>query len=336
VGGAALTRSFTRRRIAPRYGGLTVYAKDAMDGLDLANRILDPAARPALERQVEQEGERLEAQASRRPEPVARPGQGSVAPAPELPAPPDLERHVLNALPLDEVWRYVNPQMVYGKHLGLKGRFEELVGAGDEKARMLQELIEELKGEGRAGAMVARAVWRFCPARRMGDAIRIGDTDFPFPRQARGDGLCLADFVAGDPGDHLGLFVVAAGEGIRERAERYKQAGEYLKSHAIQALALETAEAAAEWLHAKLRGQWGFPDPPETTMRDRFRAAYRGKRFSFGYPACPDLALQEPLFDLLQPSEIGVTLTEEHMMDPEASVSALVFHHPGARYFSVD
>jgi 5-methyltetrahydrofolate--homocysteine methyltransferase len=336
VGGAALTRSFTRRRIAPRYSGLTVYAKDAMDGLDLANRILDPAARPALESEIEREREKLEEQANRRPAaPTARAARRQ-EPAADLPAPPDLERHVMRALPLDEVWHYVNPQMLFGKHLGLKGRFEDLLADGDEKARKLQELVDELKAEARTGDMVARAVWRFFPARRRGDAIRIGARDFPFPRQQRGDGMCLADYVAEGPGDHVGLFLVTAGDGIRERAERYKAEGLYLKSHAIQALALETAEAAAEWLHGKLRGQWGFPDPPETKMLDRFRARYRGKRYSFGYPACPDLALQEPLFELLQPEEIGVTLTEEHMMEPEASVSALVFHHPGARYFSVD
>ena len=114
-----------------------------------------------------------------------------------------------------------------------------------------------------------------------------------------------------------------------------KERGDYLKSHAIQALALETAEAAAEWLHHKLRGQWGYADEPGTTMKDRFRARYRGKRYSFGYPACPDLSMQEPLFGLLQPGEIGIELTDEHMMDPEASVSALVLHHPDAQYFSV-
>jgi 5-methyltetrahydrofolate--homocysteine methyltransferase len=114
-----------------------------------------------------------------------------------------------------------------------------------------------------------------------------------------------------------------------------KQRGEYLRSHALQALALETAEAAAEWLHARLRNLWGFPDPPETTMRDRFRSHYRGKRYSFGYPPCPELADQAILWELLEPEDIGVGLTEGFMMDPEASVSALVFQHPDAVYFSV-
>jgi 5-methyltetrahydrofolate--homocysteine methyltransferase len=108
-----------------------------------------------------------------------------------------------------------------------------------------------------------------------------------------------------------------------------------LKSHAVQALAVETAEAYAELLHADLRRAWGFPDPDSMTMMDRFRTRYRGIRVSFGYPACPELEHQEKLWRLLGPEEIGVELTEGFMMDPEASVSALVFHHPQAEYFGV-
>ncbi len=100
-------------------------------------------------------------------------------------------------------------------------------------------------------------------------------------------------------------------------------------------MALETAEAAAELLHQRLRAELGFPDPPEMTTRERLAAKYRGKRYSFGYPACPDLAGQRQLFAALQPADIGVELTEGDMMDPEATVSALVFHHPDARYFGV-
>jgi 5-methyltetrahydrofolate--homocysteine methyltransferase len=135
--------------------------------------------------------------------------------------------------------------------------------------------------------------------------------------------------------DHLAIFVTTAGAGIRERAEQAKHAGEYLRSYALMALALETAEGAAEWLHAKLRADWGFPDAPETPRKDLFQAHYRGKRYSFGYPACPDLEQQARLFRLLRPEEIGVQLTEGFMMEPEASVSALVFIHPDAAYFSV-
>ena len=128
--------------------------------------------------------------------------------------------------------------------------------------------------------------------------------------------------------------MTSAGAGIRSRAEELKQEGNYFQVlHVLQALALETAEAYAELLHAKIRSLWGFPDGVETTMLDRFKANYRGKRYSFGYPACPRLEDQQILFQLLRPEEIGVALTDGCMMDPEASVSALVFHHPRRTLF---
>jgi 5-methyltetrahydrofolate--homocysteine methyltransferase len=135
--------------------------------------------------------------------------------------------------------------------------------------------------------------------------------------------------------DTIAMFATTAGEGVRELAEEAKQKGEYLRSYALQALALETAEAAAEWLHARLRAMWGFADPDTLARQALFQARYRGKRYSFGYPACPDLESQAILFRLLRPEEIGIELTEGFMMEPEASVSALVFHHPDATYFSV-
>ena len=100
--------------------------------------------------------------------------------------------------------------------------------------------------------------------------------------------------------------MVTAGAGIREHAEQWKQAGEFFKAHAIQALALETAEACAEWLHRRIREDWGFPDPSGMTMQDRFTSKYRGKRYSFGYPACPNLDDQQGIWKLLQPEDIDV------------------------------
>ena len=148
--------------------------------------------------------------------------------------------------------------------------------------------------------------------------------------------MCLSDYVL-DAGkgrrDHVGLFVVTAGDGVRERAEAAKQRGEFVLSHILQALALETAEGAAEWVHRRMREEWGFPDPQTMTMRERWTARYRGKRYSFGYPACPNLEDQQGIWRLLNPDDIGVQLTEGFMMDPEASVSALVFHHPDCVVF---
>jgi 5-methyltetrahydrofolate--homocysteine methyltransferase len=139
----------------------------------------------------------------------------------------------------------------------------------------------------------------------------------------------------GEARDNVSMFVTTAGEGVRELSERFKAEGQFLKMHAVQALALETAEAYAELLHTQLRSMWGFPDKADMTMLERFRAEYQGKRYSFGYPACPRLEDQQLLFKALRPEDIGVQLTDGCMMEPEASVSAIVFHHPAAFYYSV-
>jgi 5-methyltetrahydrofolate--homocysteine methyltransferase len=122
---------------------------------------------------------------------------------------------------------------------------------------------------------------------------------------------------------------------VRAYAEKAKEEGRYVASHGIQVIALETAEATAEWLHRRVREDWGFPDPAEMTMKDRHTSRYRGKRYAFGYPACPNLADQAGLWKLLHPEDIGVELTDGYMMEPEATTSALVFHHPDCSYYSV-
>jgi 5-methyltetrahydrofolate--homocysteine methyltransferase len=214
----------------------------------------------------------------------------------------------------------------------------------DAKALSLYDQVEELKLEA-AQFMKARAVWQYFEAERDGNAIQLfapGAASplhtFRFNRQAgKEDALCLSDYIL-DPvegcRDHLALFVVTAGTGIRERAERWKQAGDFFKAHGVQALAIETAEGCAEWLHRRIREDWGFPDPATTTMQERFTSRYHGKRYSFGYPDCPNVDDQQGLWTLLRPEEIGVELTEGMMMEPEASVSALVFHHPDCVYFT--
>ena len=346
VGGAALTRRFTHGRIAPEYGGVCTYASDAMSGLDLIERLCDADRRGALLEEVESLRERDAAAFRARSRPTAAPAtarrSSTVRTDIPAPRPPCLERRT-ERFDLDEVWPHLSLQMLYAKHLGLKGSVERLREAGDPKLHKVEAVVEELKDFAR-GEMAVRGVWRFFPARSEGNRLSLfesGDrgpeqvaAEWLLPRQPREDGLCIADYVL-PAGDHVALFVVTAGAGVRDTAERFKREGEYLKSHAYAALALETAEAAAELLHQRLRAELGFPDPPEMTTRERLAAKYRGKRYSFGYPACPDLAGQRQLFAALEPADIGVELTEGDMMDPEATVSALVFHHPDARYFGV-
>ncbi|MNV75757.1 Methionine synthase [compost metagenome] len=135
--------------------------------------------------------------------------------------------------------------------------------------------------------------------------------------------------------DYVGFLLVTAGHNINELAKEWRDNGDYLKSHALQATALEVAEGFAERVHHIMRDVLGIADRVDMTMQERFGAKYIGQRFSFGYPACPDLDDQAKLFNLLKPEDIGVELTESFMMEPEASVSAIVFAHKEARYFNV-
>jgi 5-methyltetrahydrofolate--homocysteine methyltransferase len=344
VGGAALSEKFTQWKIAPAYAQPTFYAKDAMSGLRLLNQIMDPETRDVAlgSNTFSDQGPWPERDAG--PPAAASETRGSkVRVDVPIPPAPYLERQILNVPQLTELWSYINPYMLYGRHMGFKGNFEKQLAARDEKALDLFHKMEQVK-HAASSFLRVRAVWRFFEAQRDGNAIHLFEPgvqspvhSFRFGRQPKADGLCLSDYILDPLGgvrDHLALFVVTAGEGVRQRSEEAKQRGEFLLAHGLQALAIETAEAAAEWLHRRIREDWGFADPPATTMQQRFTARYRGKRYSFGYPACPNLDDQQGIWKLLRPEDIGVELTEGMMMEPEASVSALVFHHPDCVYFT--
>ncbi len=345
VGGAALSAKFTQQKIAPSYDGAVCYAKDAMTGLRLMNELMDPATRARVVSEHTSSGNGVSVTTT-----VKIVEKPAVARSPKvrrdvpIPGVATVERKVRLVPDLRELWSYINPFMLYGRHMGYRADFEKHLAAREAKAVELFNEMEEVKNEA-AGFMKVRAVWQFFEAEAEGEALHLftpGGKEplhtWQFQRQKAGDQLCLSDYVL-EPKDgkrdHLAVFVVTAGEGIRERAEKAKHEGYYFKSHGLQALAIESAEACAEWLHRRIREDWGFPDPAELTMAQRFTSRYRGKRYSFGYPACPNLEDQAGIWKILQPEEIGVQLTEGFMMDPEASVSALAFHHPDCTYFSV-
>jgi 5-methyltetrahydrofolate--homocysteine methyltransferase len=343
VGGAALSEKFTTTRIGPAYSAPTFYAKDAMTGLRIMNELMDPATRGNVM------ASHVFTSTSVVVSDSAPPANASTMRSPKvrtdipIPAAPYLDRRVREVPNLHEVWSYINPFMLYGRHLGFKGNFEKLLAERDPKALALYHDVESVKQKA-ARFMKLRAVWQFFEAERDGNSIHLfapGASgpihSFRFGRQPKSDGLCLSDYVLdAEEGrrDHVAVFVVTAGECVRQHSEEAKQSGEFFLAHALQALAIETAEGCAEWLHRRLREDWGFPDPPAMTMQERFTSRYRGKRYSFGYPACPNLDDQQGIWKLLKPEDIGVRLTEGMMMDPEASVSALVFHHPDCAYFT--
>ena len=345
VGGAALSARFTEQKIAPSYQSAVCYAKDAMTGLRLMNELMDPATRARVlsEHMSSGNGVNVATTVKIAEKPAVRHSPKVRRDLP-IPAVTTLERKVRLVPDLRELWSYINPYMLYGRHMGYRGDFEKHLAAREAKAVELYNEMEEVKNEA-AEFMKVRAVWQFFEAQSEGESLHLfapGAQEplqtWEFKRQKTGDQLCLSDYVL-EPKigkrDHVAVFVVTAGEGIRERSEKAKHEGYYFKSHGLQALAIESAEACAEWLHRRIREDWGFPDGPEMTMAQRFTSRYRGKRYSFGYPACPDLEDQAGLWKILRPEEISVQLTEGFMMDPEASVSALAFHHPDCTYFSV-
>ncbi|MEH7355423.1 methionine synthase [Neobacillus drentensis] len=350
VGGAALSRKFTDTKIAKEYDGLVLYAKDAMTGLSLANQLQSPEE---LQKLLADRAEKLTAIELPRELPSRSSGSVAVKLKPaistEVPVftPLDTKKHVLKSYSLSHIEPYINMQMLIGHHLGVKGKISKLLAERDEKTIKVKDVVDQLLADASANHWITpAAAYQFFPAQSDGNKIYIYDPEnpdciietFDFPRQESAPHLCLADFLKSvDSGvkDYVGFFTVTAGRGIREKADQLKAEGRFLECHALQALALETAEGFAELIHRQMRDRWGFPDPLDFSMQDRFAAHYQGQRFSFGYPACPDLEDQKKLFKLIEPEEIGIQLTEGCMMEPEASVSAMVFAHPEARYFNV-
>ncbi|MDP2599160.1 MAG: methionine synthase [Deltaproteobacteria bacterium] len=342
VGGAALSSNFVDRKISVAYEGTVLYASDAMNGLSLAKTIVDEEKFTQLKKNLEQKRQKTD----NREQKTDNREQKHVSIVENPPQPPDFNRHIVRNTAIEQIWAYINPLMLYGRHLGLKGDVIRKWQAGkeiDPKSKEIFEAVETIKEKYKQN-LKPKAIYQFFKAESEGNSLRL--TPSPLAGEGGGEGknfvfprknLCLADFAnpKGTPPDNVALFCTTVGEGIREIADDLKNKGAYLDSIALQMLALESAEAYAEWLHTQIRRMWGFPDTPETTMMDRFQAKYRGKRYSFGYPACPNLEDQKLLFELLKPEEIGLQLTEGFMMEPEASVSAIVFHHPQAIYFSV-
>jgi len=345
VGGAALTESFTRTKIAPEYEGPVVYCRDAMTGLAVANQLSDPSKKEGFLVRHKAAAAALEAAP-----PTPERGQSkrifkdklvfdytqSKAKAPHF------NRTVIEG-PLTEIWDCMNLQMLLGNHLGLKGNIKNLIAKQDPKTMKLVTLMDTLKQRILSEKLLtAKAVYQFFKVRSEGNTLHILTPEetqtlmsFDFPRQTEGLNLCLTDFVTPNAVDTVCFFVLTCGDGVADLAKKLLQDGDYFQSHALSSLALESAEGFSEWLHKQIRAQWGIPDDPNLNMDDVFKLKYQGIRVSFGYPACPNLEDQEKLFELLKPSDIGMTLSEEYMMYPEASVSSLVFHHPQARYFTV-
>jgi len=356
-GGAALSRNFVRNKVHEAYkDGTAIYAKDAMDGLRLANLIMNKEEFIQYEEEWANK-KTEETTAFFRPINIDSDSQircPQIKVCEIIPSAPDYDRHTLKDISIDQIFTFINPFMLYGKHLGIQRKLvQQLIDKNDHELQNSPEGIKALEIFNevkkvfdlyKTTHLIPSAVYQFFKASAEGNSIAFHNnenkkmTTFTFPRQKKSEGLCLSDFVSPSTQplqDNIALFVVSVGKNIKEKIEELKLAGHYLHSHILASMALELAEAFAELLHEKIRGMWKLEDPKNMTMTDKHLAKYQGKRYSFGYPACPIIEDQKTLFELLKPEELGINLTEGFMMEPEASVSAMVFHHHQATYFNV-
>ncbi|MHA2304931.1 MAG: vitamin B12 dependent-methionine synthase activation domain-containing protein [Candidatus Hodarchaeales archaeon] len=254
-----------------------------------------------------------------------------------LPEPMDFERCINSDYLLPTIWKWVDSKLLYNKLLGFKGNFDKSLENKDPKAIQLSKDVEGVKlivRTAKTNLMAPKTIFQFFYCEKQNDTLILFNNNhskkssstnpigkLALLRQEKRKNLCLSDYIHPD-GDTIALFVATCGEEVEKYAFGLKKEGKYKSSVILQALALASVEALAEMLHQQIRKKWRIEDN-------------QGKRYSFGYPACPNLEDQEIIWNLLHPQEIGVELTEGFMMDPEASISAIVFHHPEAEYFKV-
>ena len=361
IGGATTSRQHTAVRIAPKYDGVTVHVADASRVIDAVSRLLSAEQRPVFNADNRAEQARLrERHAGGGARTLATCAAAQANPfrtdwdAADLPVPAFTGRRAVEAA-LDELTPYIDWTFLFAAW-ELKGRFPAILddprrGAA---ARELYAQATALLGGIVAGRrLTARGVYGFWPANADGDDLvlydpaggpaRVEVARFPMLRQqeAFGDGRpnrSLADFVAPcgrGVTDHVGAFAVTAGIGADDLAGEYERGDDDYRAIMVKALADRLVEAFAEYLHARVRREWGYAPGAPPSPADLLAGRYRGIRPAFGYPACPDHSEKFRLFDLLRAEEAGIALTESAAMTPAASVSGLYFAHPEACYFNV-
>jgi 5-methyltetrahydrofolate--homocysteine methyltransferase len=370
LGGAALTRRYVEDDLKSLYKGTLFYARDAFDGLHTMDKLMSgEMAQPSAAegdidhrlKSVPQDAEDLVGEDAKLG--LARPARprgsvkvagdtthtrrSDVSPDVAIPQAPFLGSRVVLDIPLEEVFKYVNETALFkGQWQFKQGRTsaEDYQALVAEKVRPIYEELKE-RCE-REGLLVPRAVYGYFPAQSSGNDLIVYDADarterarFTFPRQPEGKRLCLADYFASvESGrmDVVAFDLVTVGRRASEYSQELFQRDNYADYLYFHGLSVESAEALAEYWHRHIRQEMGIADHDAKKLNELFRQGYQGSRFSFGYPACPNLEDQTKLFELLDPARIDVSLTEEFQLEPEQSTSAIVIHHPEARYFSID
>lgn len=342
IGGAAINRRFGRRILFLEDGGDpympgVFYCKDAFEGLEVMDKLTDPHQREDFLEQIVSEG--YEELGRARPEVAsAASGKSTIQPAPDIPTPPFWGTRTILSIPLENVFPHLHKPELYRLNWGAKNtqgkEWEKLLADFEERLTwMQQEAI-------RKGTLKPQAVYGYFPAQSYGESLIIYDPKaweadgetieiarFNFPRQPNGDFLCISDYFASvDSGkvDVCPLQVVTAGSAATEYFDKLQGSDQYTEAYYFHGLAVQTAEATAVFVNQHINHELGIN-------------IKRGKRYSWGYPACPDLDDHQIMFQLLPETvqKLGMELTAAYQLVPEQSTAAIVVHHPDAKYYSV-
>jgi 5-methyltetrahydrofolate--homocysteine methyltransferase len=357
LGGAALTRKYVEEDCRAAYGeaGRVAYARDAFDGLDLMARVAEGsfdtfvAARAAAPRSgnTKRVGQPAET-STRRPvdleEITLR--RAELHRDVPVPVPPFWGARVIDKAPLQNLVPFLNETMLYQFHWGYRKQGRSLDEFKAYAAKELRPIAHAmLKRCEQENILTGKAVYGYWKAAAEGDSVVLfaedGTTEvarFPFPRQAKESGLCIADFfrsVDDKVRDVIGLQVVTMGSRASEVAREWFAADRYQDYLYLHGLSVEMTEALAEYMHKRIRSELGFAAEDAPEIDKVLKQSYRGSRYSFGYPACPRVEDQSALLSLLGADRIGVTLSESFELEPEQSTSAIVTLHPQAKYFTV-
>ncbi|MGG5817174.1 methionine synthase [Falsiroseomonas sp. HW251] len=356
LGGAALTRNYVEDDCVKAYAcGRVAYARDAFDGLHLMDKVMGNgfddylAALQAKRSGKTRNEKRTLGQADPRgfaPVDVnyAQSRRRRVAAQSTAPTPPFWGARVMEAAPKALV-PFINERSLYQFQWGFRkaGRsLDDFLGWAKQELRPVLRRMLSLSEEQQI--LKPQAIYGYWKCAGQGNDLILFEEDgtteacrFTLPRQPKDDGECIADFVTDieDGRDVIGLQVVTVGQKASDVAREWFEENRYQDYLYLHGLGVEMAEAMAEYVHKRIRAEWGFAGEDERDIEKMLSQGYRGGRYSFGYPACPRLEDQEPLLKLLKAERIGVEISDEWQLHPEQSTSAIVLHHPRAKYFSV-
>ncbi len=357
LGGAALTRTYAEGHLTNVYEGNLHYAKDAFDGLDTMNAIVTGTSGSLLEAARERQSVRSATVAKHQAKieeskssAVATLERSDIRRDNELPDPPFWGTRVIEDIALPDIFAYINPTALFSVQWQLKR------GKQDKATHhaMLEDVaipkFEELKAEClERRVLEPKVVYGYFPCASDGDSVVLFDPEdhdrevnrFAFPRQPANKCLCIADFYRDldecrslGRRDVIAMMCVTMGETISEHTRALFESNQYQDYLYWHGLGVEAAEGLAELWHKRIRQELGFGHEDSSDIPALFQQKYRGSRYSFGYPACPDMSAHTTMWELLDPTRIGCHLTENYQIDPEQSTCAIVSHHPEARYFN--